>query len=64
MRVAIYARDSSDLQREASIEDQLGELAAIVAALAEASPKSKLPGAQGRPGSQLSVVAGTGFEPV
>jgi hypothetical protein len=38
-----------------------GDLAAILAAFGEApaSGKQKLPGAGGRPGSQLSVVAGT-----
>jgi site-specific DNA recombinase len=41
-----------------------GDLAAILAACGEAGDKRKLPGAVERPGSQLSVVAGTGFEPV
>ncbi len=36
-----------------------GDLAAILAACGEASGQQKLPGAGERPGSQLSVVAGT-----
>ncbi|MGF1611087.1 MAG: hypothetical protein ACFCUQ_16905 [Kiloniellales bacterium] len=40
-----------------------GELAAILAFCAEDADKAKLPGAVGRPGSQVSVVAGAGFEP-
>ena len=39
-----------------------GELASILALCAEAAPKRKLPGTD-VPGSQLSVVAGVGFEP-
>ena len=41
-----------------------GDLAAILAACGGASDKQKLPGPFQEPGSQLSVVAGTGFEPV
>ena len=41
-----------------------GDLAAILAACGEARHKQKLPGPDEEPGSLLSMVAGTGFEPV